>query len=68
MARMKRKPKKPRKPRKPIPLMATPDDAGHFAVGELVIISPYELNNMKPRQARKLANWLIRAADYLDGK
>lgn len=62
---MKRKPKKQRKP---ITMKATPDDAGHFSVGTTRIIVPYELYNLKPRQARKLANWLIRAADYLDGK
>lgn len=62
---MKRKPKKQRKP---ITMKATPEDEGHFAIGIAGIIVPYELYNLKPRQARRLANWLIRAADYLDGK
>lgn len=63
---MKRKPKKPKKPRKPQMLKATPEDVGSFLVGFKLIASPYKLGNLKPRQARKLAAWLIRSADYLE--
>lgn len=62
---MKRKPKKQRKP---ITMKATPQDEGHFAIGIAGVLVPYEINNMTPREARKLANWLIRAADYLDAQ
>lgn len=62
---MKRKQKKQQKP---ITMKATPADLGHFEVGIARIIVPYELYNMTPREARRLANWLIRAADYLDAQ
>lgn len=65
---MKRKTKKPKTLRKPKPLRVTPGDEGHYGVGFTVITPPDDMCNLKPRQARKLANWLIRAANYLDAQ
>lgn len=64
----RKKPKKTRKPRKPISLRATPEDEGCFAIGLRMIVTPHEINNLKPRQARKLANWLTRASDWLESQ
>ena len=63
---MKRK--KSKKLRKPKPLKATSGDEGHYGVGITVITTPFEVNNMKPRQARKLASWLLRAANWLEAQ
>lgn len=47
---------------------ATPEDVGEFHVGIKMIVVPHEMVNLKPRQARKLAAWLERAADYLEAQ
>jgi hypothetical protein len=56
------------KPRKPEPIRASPFDSGKFWIGleKTKVVPPLVLGSWTPKECRKLAAWLVRAAAWIE--